>query len=114
MAVIDAIEEENLLARGAELGDLLQARLNNIAKDVKTISEVRGLGAMVAVEFRDPATGNAATQLVKDIQNRALANKLILLTCGIEGNVIRFLFPLTITDAVMAEALDILEAAIRG
>ena len=114
LAVIDAIEEENLLARGAELGDLLQARLNDIAKDVKTICEVRGLGAMVAVEFRDPATGNAATQLVKDIQNRALANKLILLTCGIEGNVIRFLFPLTITDAVMAEALDILEAAIRG
>ena len=114
LAVIDAIEEENLLARGAELGDLLQARLNDIAKDVKTICEVRGLGAMVAVEFRDPETGKAAAQLVKDIQNRALANKLILLTCGIEGNVIRFLFPLTITDAVMAEALDILEAAIRG
>lgn len=114
LAVIDTIKEENLLARGAELGDLLQARLNDIAKDVKTICEVRGLGAMVAVEFRDPATGKAAAQLVKDIQNRALANKLILLTCGIEGNVIRFLFPLTITDAVMAEALDILEAAIRG
>lgn len=114
LAVIDTIEEENLLARGAELGDLLQARLNDIAKDVKTICEVRGLGAMVAVEFRDPETGKAAAQLVKDIQNRALANKLILLTCGIEGNVIRFLFPLTITDAVMAEALDILEAAIRG
>ncbi|MGG4604972.1 4-aminobutyrate--2-oxoglutarate transaminase [Alcaligenaceae bacterium 429] len=114
LAVIDTIKEENLLARGAELGDLLQARLNDIAKDVKTICEVRGLGAMVAVEFRDPETGKAAAQLVKDIQNRALANKLILLTCGIEGNVIRFLFPLTITDAVMAEALDILEAAIRG
>lgn len=114
LAVIDTIKEENLLARGAELGDLLQARLNDIAKDVKTISEVRGLGAMVAVEFRDPETGKAAAQLVKDIQNRALANNLILLTCGIEGNVIRFLFPLTISDAVMAEALDILEAAIRG
>jgi 4-aminobutyrate aminotransferase-like enzyme len=66
---------------------------------------------MVAAEFmRGPAPD---PELTKAIQARALANGLLLLTCGSYGNVIRFLFPLTISDAVFEEALLILEAALR-
>lgn len=114
LAVIEVIEEENLLARGHQLGEKLQQRLQSLQKQVPTISSIRGLGAMIAVEFRDPNTHAAETALVKKIQNYALNKGLILLTCGPEANVIRFLFPLTIPDAVMDEALDILVEAIQN
>ncbi len=113
LAVLEVMEEEKLLARGQELGQRLQNRLNTIAKDVKNIAEVRGLGAMVAVEFRHPETQAADADFVKSVQEKALAKGLLLLSCGTEGNVIRFLFPLTIQDAIMDEALDILESVLR-
>jgi 4-aminobutyrate aminotransferase len=67
---------------------------------------------MVAIELMDG--GDPAPDLARAIQTRALASGLVLLTCGVHGNVLRFLFPLTIPDAVFAEALAILESAITG
>ncbi|QZA81941.1 4-aminobutyrate--2-oxoglutarate transaminase [Deefgea piscis] len=113
-AVLDVIDAEQLNLRANQLGDRLKARLQTIATTVPHIAQIRGLGAMVAIELIDPTTGEADVAKTKAIQAHALAQGLILLSCGTYANVIRFLFPLTIEDTVFAEALDILEAALKG
>lgn len=107
LAVLEVLEEENLIARGAALGQRLMDRLHSLRPRVPQIAEVRGLGAMVAVEFQQ-ADGRPDAAFTREVQNRALEKSLLLLSCGVHGNVIRFLFPLTIPDAVMDEGLDIL------
>ncbi len=111
-AVIDIMADEKLPERGARLGASLMTLLENLRQDVPQIADVRGLGAMVACEFCD-ATGAPDLGFTKSVQARALAAGLILLSCGTEGNVLRFLFPLTIEDAVFEEALGILELSLR-
>ncbi len=114
LAVLDIIDAENLVERASVTGDRLRATLNDLAASMPAIAQVRGLGAMIAVEFRDPEDGRPDPELTAQIQKRALRNGLLLLTCGVYGNVIRFLFPLTIEDAVLDEGLHILSEAIRG
>ncbi|BDB26843.1 4-aminobutyrate transaminase [Cupriavidus sp. TA19] len=111
LAVLDVLESEKLIERGAELGQRLMARLENLRPRVPQIAEVRGVGAMVAVEFRQ-ADGSPDPDFTRTVQNRALEKGLLLLSCGVYGNVIRFLFPLTIQDEVMNEGLDILAEAL--
>lgn len=112
LAVLDVIAEENLVARGARLGAALKDYLNELAAGIPAIGEVRGLGAMVAVEFVQPGSDTPDAEFAKRVQANALKNGLLLLTCGSYGNVIRFLFPLTIQDSVMEEALAILKTAL--
>jgi 4-aminobutyrate aminotransferase len=107
-AVIDVMAEEKLPERGAMLGERLKAEINALKPRVKQIADVRGLGAMVAVEFND-ANGQPDADFTKRVQAEALKRKLILLTCGVNANVVRFLFPLAITQAVFDEALGILK-----
>ncbi|MBU2888119.1 aminotransferase class III-fold pyridoxal phosphate-dependent enzyme [Celeribacter halophilus] len=109
-AVLDVIEEEALCDRVNVLGE---KRLEALKADVPEIAEVRGPGFMVAAEFCH-ADGTPAPELTNTIREEALARGLLLLTCGVYGNVIRFLAPITIEDEVFAEALDILEAAIKA
>ena len=111
-AVIDIMADEKLPERGAKLGARLMALLDDLRKDVPRITDVRGLGAMVACEFCDEA-GAPDLAFTKAVQAHALTGGLILLSCGTEGNVLRFLFPLTIEDAVFEEALGILESSLR-
>ncbi|MBP0628336.1 MULTISPECIES: 4-aminobutyrate--2-oxoglutarate transaminase [unclassified Cupriavidus] len=111
LAVLDVLESEKLIERGAELGQRLMTRLESLRPRVPQIAEVRGVGAMVAVEFRQ-ADGSPDPDFTRTVQNRALEKGLLLLSCGVYGNVIRFLFPLTIQDAVMNEGLDILAEAL--
>ncbi len=111
-AVIDVIENENLVERSIVLGKKLTARLVAMQAKVPALKEVRGLGSMVAAEFFDPATGEPSPEAVKRVQQAALEEGLILLTCGIYLNVMRFLYPLTTEDAVFDEALDILDRAL--
>lgn len=111
-AVLEIIEEEQLCARANRLGEQLQERLRAAQASVPQIAQIRGMGAMIAVEFQQDGQPDAA--FAKRVQAAALKQGLLLLSCGVYGNVIRFLFPLTITDAVMAEALDILDAALRA
>jgi 4-aminobutyrate aminotransferase len=111
-AVLDVIDEERLCARAGQLGARLSERLRALAAVVPQIAEVRGVGAMVAVEFRDPASGEADAAFTRKVQAHALVNGLLLLSCGVYGNVIRFLFPLTISDALLEEALGVLEQAL--
>ncbi len=111
-AVIDVIEEEQLVARANFLGEKLTKRLKSAQAKLPSIKEIRGLGSMVAAEFFDPKTGEPSTDAMKRVQAAALEEGLILLSCGIYVNALRFLYPLTIQDAVFDEALDILDRAL--
>jgi 4-aminobutyrate aminotransferase/(S)-3-amino-2-methylpropionate transaminase len=114
LAVLDVIEEENLCARASQLGDTLMARLRDLQSRWDCIGEIRGLGAMVAMELvkqRNPEAPDA--DLTKALVQAAGRRGLVLLSCGVYGNVVRFLMPLTISDAVFAEGLAILEAALE-
>ncbi|MGB3741869.1 4-aminobutyrate--2-oxoglutarate transaminase [Castellaniella sp.] len=105
LAVLDVIEDEGLIARANTLGRRLRDSLT--ACRHPRIVDIRGLGAMVAAEFRHP-DGRPDPDTASRIQQRALEHGLVLLTCGAYGNVIRFLFPLTIPDGVLDEGLAIL------
>ena len=117
-AVIDVMHDERLPERGQMLGDRLKAVLESLRADVPQIADVRGLGAMVAVEFN--RAGSAVDINVPDpdftkaVQAEALKRGLILLTCGVNANVVRFLFPLTIQETVFDEAMDVLRAAMHA
>jgi len=111
-AVIEVMAEEKLPERGARLGAKLKGRLEAMRPQVPQIFDVRGLGAMVAVEFNQPGTDQPDADFTQGVQAKALAKHLILLSCGVNANVLRFLFPLTTSDAVFDEALDILESAL--
>jgi 4-aminobutyrate aminotransferase len=112
-AVLDVIEDEQLCARAERLGQTLVARLNGLRASVPQIADVRGLGSMVAVEF-NRADGTPDADFTKLVQKRAQEAGLLLLTCGVYGNVVRFLFPLTIEDAVLEEGLAILSRALTA
>lgn len=113
LAVLDVIESEDLCARADAIGEVIKARMSNIAKTDSGIGDIRGPGAMVAMEFVEEgdATRPDSARTARIV---ALARErgLILLSCGVRGNVIRFLPPLTIDDAVLEEGLDMLEAAV--
>ncbi len=113
-AVIDVIEEEKLCERSERLGTKLKAFLEQQRKDVPQMVDVRGLGSMVACEFNKPDSDEPDADFTKAVQARALAENLILLSCGVNGNVIRFLYPLTIPDAQFDKALGIIGRALRG
>jgi len=106
-AVLDVIDEEQLCERAAGLGAQLTTFLQGQKARYAAITDVRGLGSMVAVEFDRASTAQA-------VQKMAMANGLLLLTCGAKGNVIRFLYPLTIPDGQFAEALEILSATLES
>lgn len=112
-AVIDIIEEEQLVARANYLGEKLTQRLKAAQSKIPALKEIRGLGSMIAAEFFNPETNQPCMDAVKRVQQAALAEGLILLTCGVYGNAIRFLYPLTIQDAVFDEALAIIDRALE-
>lgn len=111
LAVLDIIEDEKLCQRADALGERLTSALRDIKQHCPALAEVRGLGSMVAAEFYDPATGEPSAAIAQQVQKRALERGLLLLTCGQNGNVIRFLYPLTIPDAQFDNALDIIKTA---
>jgi 4-aminobutyrate aminotransferase len=113
LAVLDVIDEEQLCERANRLGERLKAKLGELQRSVPQIADVRGPGAMVAVEFCRPGTHEPDAQCTRRVQARALERGLLLLVCGVYSNVIRFLFPLTIQDAVFDEALAILEDVLK-
>jgi 4-aminobutyrate aminotransferase len=113
LAVLDIIEEEGLVARANMLGKRIKGMLENLRDAVPQIAEVRGPGAMVAIEFCRPHSSSPDAQFAKRVQKLALDRGLVLLLCGVYGNVIRFLLPLTIPDGVLTEGLSVLESALR-
>jgi len=115
LAAIEAIEGERLLARSTALGARMQQRLSEIGARAAPYRmwDIRGLGAMLAVEFVsdfDIAAPDAA--LAKSLCAHALERGLILLGCGIHGNAVRIMVPLTASDEIIEEGLTIFEAAL--
>jgi 4-aminobutyrate aminotransferase len=109
-ATLRAIKEENLIANAAERGEQLVLGLRQLQAEFPSIGDVRGLGMMVGVEFtRD---GQPDTTTSKAIVKIALESGLMLLTCGTYDNVIRWIPPLVVTEAEIAEALTIFAAAL--
>jgi 4-aminobutyrate aminotransferase len=103
VATIEVLDQEGLYDRAVDIGEHTMARLRAVAAD--TVVEVRGIGAMIGVELRNKAAAEA-------VQQRCLRDGVLVLTCGPEGNVLRLIPPLTISDAELDHGLDILERAI--
>ncbi|WP_144140632.1 4-aminobutyrate--2-oxoglutarate transaminase [Paraburkholderia sp. BCC1884] len=112
-AVLDIIDEEQLCERATLLGDRIKAKLIALQSEVPQIADVRGPGGMVAVEFCKPGGTEPDADFTRRVQTRALERGLLLLVCGVYSNVVRFLFPLTIQDAVFDEAMAILEDVVK-
>lgn len=113
-AVLDVIEEEDLNARAEMLGARLRQRLDGLRDAVPQIADIRGPGFMVAVEFNVPGGQTPDAGFAARVKDEAQRRGLILLTCGVYGNVIRFLAPITVEDAVFNEALDIVEDSMKA
>jgi 4-aminobutyrate aminotransferase/(S)-3-amino-2-methylpropionate transaminase len=111
LAVLDVMEREALCERAVELGNRLQAGLHRLQADYPAlIGDVRGVGAMVAMELvSDGDVNRPNPELTKALTTRAAESGLILLSCGVRGNVIRILVPLTIKSKHLEEGLEILE-----
>jgi len=108
LAVLDIIEEEDLVNRSNKIGELFNARLTKLQSEFPAlISDVRNKGAMIAIELMvDGDTSKPNTKLTKEIIANASKHGLILLSCGFNSNVIRFLPALTISDEIANEGLD--------
>jgi 4-aminobutyrate aminotransferase/(S)-3-amino-2-methylpropionate transaminase len=114
LATLDVIRDENLVERARTLGERMVTRLKAMQARLPCIGEVRGLGAMVAMELvrnRDPNAPDA--ELTKALTQAAGRKGLVLLSCGVRGNVIRFLAPLTIPEALLDEGLQIVEDCLK-
>jgi 4-aminobutyrate aminotransferase/(S)-3-amino-2-methylpropionate transaminase len=112
LAAIEAFETDGLLGRAREIGGILRARLESMQQADPRIGDVRGHGAMIAAEFVDPATKAPDAALTAAVAKAAIAEGVIVLTCGTYGNVIRFLPPLSIPDHLLDEGLDIVADAL--
>ncbi|MBS0976427.1 aminotransferase class III-fold pyridoxal phosphate-dependent enzyme, partial [Serratia rubidaea] len=111
-AVMDVIDEEQLCQRAQRLGHHLVEVLQQARASCPAIAEIRAQGSMVAVEFNDPASGQPSAEFTRQVQQKALQEGLLLLSCGVHGNVIRFLYPLTIPEEQFTKALGILSRAL--
>jgi len=109
VAVLDAVAQPELLAAASRLGERLRACLDEIAARHAVVGEVRGLGAMLALELVEQTPDRASAVVAA-----AFERSLLLLACGIYGNVLRLLPPLTITDEELDEGLAILEEALAA
>ena len=114
LATIKTLRDRNLVARAREIGDILFANLRSLAQDVAIIGEVRGRGAMVAMEFVQPGTKEPNAAAVKAIVNYCNQHGVLAISCGTYGNVVRLLPPLVITDVQLADGLEVLGAAVRS
>lgn len=114
LAVMDVLVEEGLVARAREVEQLVKERLRRLAERDPRVGDVRGRGAMVAAELVVAGTRTPDPALAKAVAAAAHAEGVVVLTCGTDGNVLRFLPPLTISDALLHEAFDVLDEAFAG
>ena len=114
LAILDVIREENLIERARVIGERMVSRLKGLQARLPCIGDVRGLGAMVAVELVKNRDANSPdAELTKALTQLAGKKGLILLSCGVRSNVVRFLAPLTIADALIDEGLQIVEDCLK-
>lgn len=113
LAAIDAFENDGLIERARQIGEVLTTRLRSMRDSDARLGDIRGHGAMIAVEFVDAETGAPDAALTAAVAKACVAEGVIILTCGTFGNVIRFLPPLSIGDDLLNEGIDVLAAALE-
>ena len=111
LATIDVIQSEKLPERAEALGKQLLERLKKNLASCKNVGDVRGIGLMIGVEFQN-ADGSPSHDLAEAVLNKALEKKLLLLTCGSHGHVLRLIPPLNMSDEEAKQGMDILEQSI--
>jgi len=112
LAVLDVMKDEKLLERASQTGNFLVSRLKGLQARFPSIGDVRGIGAMVAIELVKNRKADAPdADLTKALVQAAAKRGLVILACGMYGNVIRFLAPLTISDALLKEGMNLFEQA---
>jgi 4-aminobutyrate aminotransferase/(S)-3-amino-2-methylpropionate transaminase len=111
LGAIRTIEEQDLVARARRIGDVMLPRLRAMAARHASIGDVRGRGAMVAVEIVKPGTSEPDPETTTHVVKACHADGLVVLSCGTYGNVLRFLPPLVIDDHLLGEGLDIVDKA---
>jgi 4-aminobutyrate aminotransferase / (S)-3-amino-2-methylpropionate transaminase / 5-aminovalerate transaminase len=115
LAVFEIFEEEDLLGKAVRLGKRMRERLETWPGKYELVGDVRGLGPMLAVELvKDRHTKAPAVEEAKAVAARCVEKGLIVLVCGIYGNVLRFMPPLVITDEQLDRGLSILEEALAS
>src|SRR6476646_1610840 len=115
LAVLDVVEEEGLCDRAASLGETIRARMIAWQDRFEAIGDVRGVGAMLAIELvPDRATKEPAADLATAVVDEAAARGLLLLKAGVHSNVIRVLLPLVLEDNELDEALDVWEESLEA
>jgi len=111
-AVLEVIEQEDLLGRADQVGKTIRARWEEIGRDLPEVGDIRGIGAMVGVELvDDPKTKHPAKEFTARLLNDSIQAGVVAVNCGIYKNVLRHLLPLVITDEELAEGLDVLADA---
>ena len=116
LAVLDVFEQERLLERARAIGERVFARLHEFAQraELRPIGHIRGLGAMIAFDLlKRRGTNDVDPAATQAVLRRAHALGLVLLGCGSQGEAVRLLFPLTISDALLDEGMALLERALR-
>ena len=114
LAAIDVFENDGVIERAREIGEILVQRLGSMQEKDARIGDIRGHGAMIAAEFVDPETKAPDAALTAAVAKACVAQGVIVLTCGTYGNVIRFLPPLSIGDDLLNEGLDVVAAALAA
>jgi len=114
LATIEMYEHQDLAARARAIENVLRSRLETLRASAPQIAEVRGRGAMIAVEITVPGTLEPDAAETARIARECAARGVLVLTCGTFGNVLRFLPPLVIDDALLAEAMDVLADVVSG
>lgn len=113
LATIETIENDNLVERAKQIETLMKDRLGRLQADDDRIGDVRGRGAMIAIELVKSGSADPDPELTKALVSRAHAQGVLILTCGTYGNVLRFLPPLTISDELLHEGLDVLAEILK-
>jgi len=111
LGAMETMEEENLVARARHIGEILGSSLRGLAKKYPVIGEVRGRGAMQAIELVEPGTKNPNTAAMNAVVKYCQSQGVLVLTAGTYSNVVRFLPPLVITDELLKDALCVLDDA---
>ena len=112
--VLNIIESESLCERAEQIGQTFAELLSEMQKEVPQIGDIRQVGAMIAIEFNDPGTKAPLPELTKKLVASANKAGVVLLSCGVKGNVIRFLPPLTIEDELICKGLDIIKSELQA
>ena len=114
LGALETIESEDLVARAREIEQRVVPRLRDLASNVPSIGDVRGRGAMLAIEFVERGTKDPAPAVASAVAKRCHEQGVLVLTCGTYGNVIRLLPPLVIGFDLLDEGIDVLADAVRA